>query len=261
MENPPARKPFALANWKMATTISESLAFVRQFRAAVGALAQKVDIVLCPPYTALHAVAQALVGSPITVGAQDLCAAPGLAHTGEISAPLLIDVGCEWAILNHWEVRRRTGETDAGVNRKMLAAFQAGLRPVLLIGEAAAERGRAEETLTTRLPHLFAGCQAEQVARMAVIYEPEWAIGAQEPAPPGYVAANCALIRRWIGQEYGDGVADRLRVIYGGSVAPEYTLDLLTSAAVDGAGAGRQGRDPLAFAEIVRLIAAAKGLT
>lgn len=260
MENSPARKPFALANWKMAMTIPESLAFVRQFRAAVGELAQEVDIVLCPPYTALHAVAQALVDSPIALGAQDLCAAPGLAHTGEISAPLLADVGCKWAMLNHWEVRRRTGETDADVNRKMLAAFQAGLRPVLLIGEAAAEWGRAEETLTARLPHLFAGCQAEQAARMAIVYEPEWAIGAQEPAPPDYVAAGCACIRRWIGQEYGDSVADRLRIIYGGSVAPEYTLGLLASSAVDGAGASRQGRDPLAFAEIVRLIAAAKGL-
>ena len=254
------RKPFAVANWKMAMTISESLAFVHEFRATVGDLAHAVDIVLCPPYTALHAVAQVLVDTPIGLGAQNLCAAPGKAHTGEISALLLADAGCEWVLLGHWEIRRRTGETDTDVNRKMHAAFQAGLRPIPLVGEAATERGRAEESLTARLSHLFSGCEAEQVARMAVIYEPEWTIGVREPAPPDTVAAGCTLIRRWIGQEYGVGVAEGVRVIYGGSVAPEYAGGLLASPEVDGLGASRKGRIPTAFAKIVQLIAAAKGL-
>jgi len=217
-----SRKPFALANWKMAMTISESLAFVHAFGAAVGNLAQAVDVVLCPPFTALYAVAQALAGSPVGLGAQDLCAAPGKAHTGEISAPLLANAGCEWVLLGHWEIRRRTGESDADVNHKMHAALGAGLRPILLIGEAASERGRVEEGLSARLPHLFAGCEPEQVAQMAVVYEPEWTIGVQEPALPDPVAAGCGFIRRWIGGEYGAGVAEGMRVIYGGSVAPEY---------------------------------------
>jgi triosephosphate isomerase len=253
----PGRKPFALANWKMAMTISESLAFVREFRAAVGDLAQAVDIVLCPPYTALYPVAQALADSLITVGAQDLHAAPGLAHTGEISAPLLADVGCAWVMLNHWEIRRRTGEADGDINRKMHAAFRAGLRPILLVGEARAERGRAE---AARLPNLFADCEPEQVAQMAVVYEPEWTIGVKEPASPDYVAAGCSLIRRWIGRAYGTDIANAVRIIYGGSVAPEYAAGLLASPEVDGTGASRKGRDPIALAEIVRLIATAKGL-
>jgi len=254
------RKPFAVANWKMAMTISESLAFVHEFRVAVGDLAHAVDIVLCPPYTALHAVAQALVDTPIKLGAQNLCAAPGEAHTGEISAALLADAGCEWVLLGHWEIHRRTGETDTDINRKMHAAFQAGLRPILLVGEAATEREQAEESLTARLSHLFSGCEPGQVARMAVIYEPEWTIGAKEPAPSDYVAFGCCLIRRWIGREYGASVAEGVRIIYGGSVAPEYAEGLLASPEVDGLGASRKGRIPTAFAQIVQLIATAKRL-
>ena len=260
MGNLPDRKPLALANWKMAMTLSESLSFVREFWAITAELAQTIDIVICPPYTALSAVAQAIAGTPLMLGAQNLCAAPGLAHTGEVSAPLLADVGCQWVMLNHWEIRRRTGETDADVNRKMHAAFQAGLRPILLIGEAATEKGQAKKALTGRLPHLFARCEPDQIAQMALVYEPEWTIGVGEPASPEYVAAGCGTIRQWLAQEYSPGTAERVRIIYGGSVAPEYAADLLTSPQVDGAGASRKGRDPVAFAEIVRLIAAAKGL-
>jgi triosephosphate isomerase len=260
MGNLPDRKPLALANWKMAMTLSESLSFIREFRAVAGDLAQAIDVVICPPYTALSAVAQALAGTPLMLGAQNLCADPGLAHTGEVSAPLLADVGCQWVMLNHWEIRRRTGESDADVNRKMHAAFQARLRPILLIGESAAEKGQAEKALAKRLPRLFAGCEPGQVTQMALVYEPEWTIGVREPAAPAYVAAGCGTIRQWLAQEYGSGTDERVRIIYGGSVAPEYAADLLASPQVDGAGASRKGRDPATFAEIVRLIAAAKGL-
>jgi triosephosphate isomerase len=254
------RKPFAVANWKMAMTIPESLAFVQTFVDTIRVLAQAVDIVLCPPYTALYAVARALTGSPIMPGAQTLCAAPGEAHTGQISAPLLADAGCEWVLLGHWEIRRRTGETDADINRKMHAALRAGLRPILLIGEATSQQEQAVQTLDRRLPHLFAGCEPEQVARMAVVYEPEWTIGVQQPALPGQVAAGCTFVRRWISREYGVDVAQAVRIIYGGSVAPEYADGLLTSPEIDGLGASRKGRDPATFAEIVRRIATAKGL-
>lgn len=253
------RKPLAIANWKMAMEIPESLAFVQAFGTAVRDLAPAVDIILCPPYTALHAVAQALTDNPIMLGAQDLCAASGKAHTGEISAPLLVDAGCEWVLLGHWEIRRRTGETDVDVNRKIQAAFRAGLRPILLIGGAATERAEPAETLGTRLSHLYASCEPEQVARMAVVYEPEWTIGGQEPAPPDQVAAGCAFVRRWIGQEFGADAAQAVRIIYGGSVAPEYADELLGSPDIDGLGASRKGRDPVAFAEIVRRITVAKG--
>jgi triosephosphate isomerase len=256
----PGRKPLAISNWKMAMTISEGRSFVRDFRVAVGDLARAVDIVLCPPYTALHAVAQVLAGSPLMLGAQNLYAVPGEAHTGAVSASLLADAGCEWVLLGHWEIRRRTGETDADVNRKVHAAFEAGLRPILLIGETATERGQADDVLAARLPLIFAGCEVEQVSRMALVYEPEWTIGVREPAVSETVAGGCSLIRRWIAREYGEDVADGVRIIYGGSVTPGYAGGLLASPEVDGLGASRKGRDPVAFAEIVRLIAAARGL-
>jgi triosephosphate isomerase len=251
------RRPFALANWKMAMTVSESLTFVSEFRRIAGDLIQTVDVVLCPPYTGLYALAQALAGTPIALGAQDLCAAPGKAHTGQVSASLLVDVGCEWVMLNHWEIRRRTGETDEDINLKMHAAFDAGLRPILLMGEASGERGQAEGALAARLPTLFVNCTPEHVARMVVVYEPEWTIGVKDPASPAYVAAGCRFVRQWIGRQYGTQVAERMRIIYGGSVAPEYARGLLSPPDVDGAGASRKGRDPAAFAEIVRLIAVA----
>jgi triosephosphate isomerase len=157
-------------------------------------------------------------------------------------------------------VRRRTGETDADCNAKVHASLGAGLRPILLIGERAAERGKAEEVLAARLPNLFADCDAEQVARSVVIYEPEWTIGAVKPASPADVATGCSVIRRCITRTHGADAANGVRIIYGGSVAPEYVEDLLASPDVDGLGAGRKGRDPHAFAQIVQLIAAAKGL-
>jgi triosephosphate isomerase len=207
----------------------------------------------------LYPVAQALADSPIELGAQNLSAATGEAHTGEISAALLSDVGCRWALVGHWEIRRRSGETDLDINRKIHAALSAGLRPILLIGESAEERGDAEAALRQRLPSLFAGVRASQVTRMVVIYEPEWTIGVREPAAPDHVAAGCRLIRQWIGAAYDHTTACRVRTIYGGSVGPARAQGLLSSPEVDGLGAGRQGRDPRAFADVVRLIAEAKG--
>jgi triosephosphate isomerase len=254
------RKPLALANWKMAMTISESLAFIGEFRIALGNLAKAVNVIICPPYTGLYAMAQELTGSPIELGAQNLFAASGIAHSGEISASLLADTGCKWIMLGHWETRRLRGETDSDVNKKMHAGFQAGLNPILMMGEAVQERGRVEKTLLLRFPDLFADCGPEQVARLAICYEPEWTIGAEKPASPDAVNAGCTFIRRWIEQKYGDEVAGQVRIIYGGSVAPEHAERLLVSSDVDGLGAGRRGRDPIAFAKIVSVIAVVKGL-
>lgn len=254
------RKPFALANWKMAMTIFESLSFMREFVTAVGNLTQLVNVVLCPPYTALDPLSKTLMGTSIDLGAQNVCAAAGESHTGEISAELLVDTGCKWVMIGHWEIRRRTGESDTDFNRKMLASLHSGLRPIVLVGEGTTERGQVEQALAKRLPQLFADCEPDQVANMAVVYEPEWTIGAQQPAPPDYVAAGCSFMRNWIGRQYGSDAAEQVRIIYGGSVAPEHSERLLALPEVDGLGASRKGRDPAAFSDIVRRIVAAKGL-
>ncbi len=260
IKSPSRRRPIALANWKMAMTVSESLSFVKEFRISVKDFMPLVDIVLCPPFTSIYALSQTLTGSSIQLGAQNLCGKPGKTHTGEISAPLLADAGCTWAMLGHWEVRRRTGETDSDVNAKMFAAFQAGLRPILLIGEQSTDKGHAEKILEARLPDLFGNCDPEQVAEVSIIYEPEWTIGAKQPAPSDYIASVCLFIRNRLYQMFGADTAQSVRLIYGGSVAPENVGALLASPDIDGLGAGRMGRDPNAFAEIVQKIIAAKGV-
>jgi triosephosphate isomerase len=249
-----------VANWKMAMTVPEGLAFMREFRPAVADLAESMRIVLCPPCTALYPLSEMLAGSGIDLGAQDVSAAPGESHTGAISPRLLASTGCKWVMLGQLEVRRRTGETDADCNEKMHACFGAGLRPILLIGEGGRERGTAEEVLAARLPDLLAGCNTGQVGSCVIIYEPEWALGAPKPASPSEVAAGCSVIRRAIARIHGLDAADRVRIIYGGSVTPPYAEELLASPDVDGLGAGRQSRDPFSFARILRSIAAAKGL-
>ena len=253
------RKPFALANWKMAMTIEEGKGFVSSFLAEMKDLLDRVEIVLCPPYTALHAVSTAIGRHSLELGAQDLCAGSGTTHTGQISPRLLVDAGCRWVILGHWEVRRRTGETDSEVNKKMHSALQAGLRTILMIGEEKEQQGQAEKILAKRLPAFLAGGDPEQVGRSVVVYEPEWTIGAPEPASPDYISSVCAFIRKWIEREYGQESAKQVRIIYGGGVSPEFTRDLLASPDVDGLGAGRKGRDPDAFARIVRTLVSSKG--
>ncbi len=260
MKSSPSRRPIALANWKMAMTVSESLSFVKEFHNAAKEVISSVDIILCPPFTSIHVLSQALIGSSIQLGAQNLFGETGETHTGEISAPLLADAGCIWAMMGHWEVRRRTGETDSDVNTKMLEAFKAGLKPILLIGEQSVDKGKAEKILEARLPDLFGDCNPAQTAEVSIIYEPEWTIGAEQPAPFNYIASACSFIRNWLEQMFGADTAQAVRLIYGGGVAPENVEDLLASPDIDGLGAGRMGRDPNAFARIVQKIALAKGV-
>jgi triosephosphate isomerase len=257
------RKPLALSNWKMAMTVAESLAFVRDFEAIAGGLLQRVDVVICPPFTALWSVAQALRDSPSTssgrsriqLGGQNIAPTADPARTGEISAALLADVGCRWVMLGHWEVRRHLGDDDAVVNRKVHLGLEAGLAPILLIGEACDDDSPLPDALGQQLERVLAGCQGEEVETMAFIYEPEAAIGVGAPTSPEHVAAGCRFIRDWLRGCWGDAVAETVRIIYGGSVAPEYAADLLACPDVDGLGATRRGRDAATFARIVRLIA------
>jgi triosephosphate isomerase len=248
------RRPLALSNWKMAMTVAESLAFVREFDALAGNLLDRIDAVICPPYTALWPVAQALRESRLQLGGQNVAPSARLARTGEISAVLLADVGCRWVMLGHWEARRYQADDDAVVNRKVHLALEAGLSPILLIGEGRDSEAPLETALERQLAHVVRGCRAEQVVKMAFVYEPEGAIGVTEPATPEHAASGCGFVRGWLRQRWGDAVADGVRVIYGGSVTPEHAASLLAAPEVDGLGATRRGRDAESFAEIVRRI-------
>jgi triosephosphate isomerase len=247
------RKPFALANWKMAMTIAETISFIRKFLPLVEGLAEEVDIVICPPFTALYVASLELKGSRVQLGAQNLHPGPGQAWTGEISAQLLVDVGCEWAMLGHWERRRNFGENDELVNRKVRAAFEAGLRPILLVGEPADYSGELENFLGRQLEALTQGCSAEEIERAVFVYEPEGAIGVERPASPEHIGKGCAILRERLREKFG-AAAEKVRIIYGGSVSPEFAPAILSLPDVDGLGATRKGRDPEAFASLVKSI-------
>jgi len=252
------RKPVAASNWKMAMTIAESLTWLHEFETMAGDLLDIVDVVICPPFTALWATAQALRGSRIQLAGQNMAPTTDPARMSEISAALLADVGCQRVVLGHWEVRRHLGDEDAMINQKVHLALGAGLAPILLVGEARDETLPLPVVLPARLERLLAGCRAEQVETMILTYEPERAIGVQAPAAPAQAAAGCSLIREWVREHWGSAVADDVRVMYGGSVTPQYAAQLLASPDIDGLGATRRGRDPRSFAEIVRRIARVK---
>jgi triosephosphate isomerase len=248
-----SRKPLALSNWKMALTISESLAFVRELHELAGDLLERVDLVVCPPFTGLWALARILQDSPIQLGAQNVSASQGAAHTGEISVALLADVGCQWVMLGHWEVRRHLGDDDESINRKVHFCLRAGLQPILLVGESRLEADW-ERALRNQLGRVLAGCEAQQVPRMAFVYEPEGAIGADQPAGAEKVAAGCGLIRDWLRDRWGENVSEQVRILYGGSVSPQNAAKLLVHPDLDGLGASRKGRHAQDFAGIVQQI-------
>jgi triosephosphate isomerase len=240
----------------MEMTVTQSLDYLLRFQALAGDLLERVQVLLFPPYTALYAMAQVLGNSPIELGAQTVSDAAGGAYTGEVSARLVADAGARWVQLGHWELRRHLGETDQVVNQKVLRALEAGLRVKLLIGEGRdVGPGEVSRALDRQLTQVLAGCTAMETSGMVFVYEPEWTIGVAEPASPEHVEAGCRVIRCWLADHYGSGAAQAVRLIYGGSVSPVYAHELLALPNVDGLGAGRIGRDPVAFAEIVDLIA------
>ena len=255
------RRPIALANWKMEMTVAESAAYLRRFRASCDRLLARVQVILCPPFTALHPMSESLAGVPIELGAQTVSMASGGARTGEVSARLAKDAGARWVLIGHWELRRQQGDTDQTVNLKAHRALEAGLRPVLLVGEGR-EIGasQVDEALDGQMTRTLAGCSADHVARMVFVYEPEWTIGVAEPAPAERVVTGARFIRRWLAERYAEPIAARVRILYGGSVSLPYARDLLALPDLDGLGVGRKGRDPHAFAELVHLIAQERSL-
>jgi triosephosphate isomerase len=252
------RKPLALANWKMDMRIAESLAFIRRFQTLADDLLDQVEVVICPPYTALWAITWALKDARLELGGQNMAPTTAPARTGEISPMLLADAGCRWVMLGHWEIRRHLGDDDAVVKRKIHLALDAGLSPLVLIGEGRDENRPLPAALARHLEATLADCEPVQVIKVAIVYEPEGAIGAAKPFSAAHVTQGCGFIRGWLREQWGHEVADQIRIIYGGSVAPEHAGELLASPHLDGLGVTRQGRNPAAFLQIVREIARLK---
>jgi triosephosphate isomerase len=244
-----ARRPLIAGNWKMHKTGVEAREHVARLRAHLGDGDLRAEVAVCPPFTALEAAARAASGSAVRVLAQAVHEAEKGAHTGEISAGMVIAAGADGAIVGHSE-RRAAGETDAQVAARVRAALDAGLTVIMCCGESLAQR-EADETeawLTAQVRTGLEGVRAEEVDRLAIAYEPIWAIGTGRTATPDVAQEACALVRAVAGERL-DGAA--LRVLYGGSVTPETAPDLLAQPDIDGALVGGASLDPDAFAAIV----------
>jgi triosephosphate isomerase len=246
------RVPFIAANWKMYKTVHEAVAFVKEFRALVKDIAD-VEIVLAPPFTAVHAVADAARNSNIGVAGQNLHWEREGAFTGEISGAMLKEAGAEYVIIGHSERRRLFHETDETVNRKLTSALAAQLTPIVCIGETLEERERNETlaVLDRQIKTGLDGLNGDQVGGLVLAYEPVWAIGTGRNATPAQAGEAHAHIRSRLRQWFGAAAADQSHVSYGGSVKPDNIHELILLPDVDGALVGGASLDIRAFGDIV----------
>ena len=246
------RTPLVAANWKMYKTVAEAEAFFRAFGPFVTGM-NDVEIVVAPPFLSVQAAAGAVRGTPVAIAGQDLYWEREGAFTGEVSAGMLKEAGASHVIVGHSERRTKFGETDEHVNKKVKAAIAAGLVPIVCVGETLEERER-EQTLAVLDRQLrlgLDGLTADQVAGLAVAYEPVWAIGTGRNATAAQAQEAHAHIRKRLGERFGAEAADACRILYGGSVKPANTRELVSQADVDGALVGGASLDPKGFAEIV----------
>lgn len=242
------RTPLLAGNWKLqAGTLAEARALASAVADGCRGLSGR-EVMIAPPFTVLREVAAVVAGSPVAVGAQDLYWEKSGAFTGEISAGMIKDTGCRFAILGHSERRQFFGETDYTVAKKAVATAAAGLVPVVCVGESLAQRdaGRTMEVVETQVRHGMVELSADALEVLVVAYEPVWAIGTGRTATPEQAQQVHAHIRAVLREAAPDGIADRVRILYGGSVKPSNIDELMCCPDVDGAlvgGASLQAED------------------
>ena len=257
------RTALIVGNWKMNKTASEAAAFVRQLKERLPALSTTVELVVAPPFTALESVRIALgPSSPIQLGAQNMFWEDRGAYTGEVSAPMLKDLGCRYVILGHSERRILFGEQGDCIQKKIRAALNHGLRPILCIGETLAERenGTTDDVLTQQLHDGLSGLTSEALAAVTIAYEPVWAIGTGKSATVDQAVAAHRTIRRVLAATASPAIADCTRILYGGSVTPQNIEALLASDQVDGALIGGACLQVESFATIATVASAARSI-
>ncbi|HSE93291.1 MAG TPA: triose-phosphate isomerase [Methylomirabilota bacterium] len=252
------RTPLVMGNWKMHGTLAEARALATAVRDGLKR-PRGVEVVLCPPFTALAAVAEILGGGPIRLGAQNCHWEASGAHTGEIAPPMLVDVGCRYVIVGHSERRREMGETDEQINRKVRAALAHGLTPVLCVGESAEERrqGLTFTTVEGQLRAGLSGMTAEAVARIVLAYEPVWAIGTGVNATPTQATEVHGYLRGLLSELTSKETAQTIRILYGGSVKAENAEALGAEPEIDGALVGGASLNAQGFGTIARKTARA----
>ncbi len=247
------RRKLIAANWKMYKTPAEAQDFVREFLPLVAGH-DRDEIVLCVPYVCIAAATQAVAGSQVAVGAQDVYWEKEGAFTGEVSAGMLLAAGCTHVVIGHSERRQYFGETDESVQKKLAAALEAGLTPIVCVGEVLEEReaGLTEDVVRRQCGLAFRGISRKKAAKLTVAYEPVWAIGTGKTATPQMAADAHHVIRKEAARNFGDEFAEGLRILYGGSVKPENASALLSEAEIDGALVGGASLQPKSFAAIVK---------
>jgi triosephosphate isomerase len=255
MEVTVTRRIIMAGNWKMHKTVDESVALVEQLRETLADVKDR-EILVCPPFTALHAVAKTLQGSNIQVGGQNLYPAQEGAYTGETSPAMLLDVGCSYVILGHSERRQYFQEGDQFVNQKLKVALEHGLKPILCVGETLEQRGegRQKTVVSMQVERGLSEISAEAMKDVAIAYEPIWAIGTGHTATPQQADEMHGMIRNNLSGLYGDELAQSVCIMYGGSVKPGNVDDLMAQPEVDGALVGGASLDAESFARIVRFL-------
>ncbi len=247
------RKKVIAANWKMYKTPAEAVEFIKAFLPLVKGH-DRDSIVICPPLVDVHAVVEAVKGTNIHVGAQNVYWEKEGAYTGEISCVMLKGAGCEWVIIGHSERRQYFGETDDTVNRRLECALEGGLAPICCVGEVIEEReaGITEDVLRRQCTNAFRGISAKKAAKLTIAYEPVWAIGTGKTATPEIAADAHHIIRGEAAKAFGKEFADKLPILYGGSVKPENVKSLMAQPEIDGALVGGASLKPDSFAAIVK---------
>jgi triosephosphate isomerase len=249
----PKRRPILAGNWKMNMTATQARELTSKLIPLVSGVKDR-EIVLGPPFTALASVAGTIKGTNIALAAQNVHWEDKGAYTGEISAEMLLDLGCKYVIIGHSERRQYFGETDGTVNKKLRQALNRGLLPIVCVGETLAEReaGKVSEVIDRQVAGALTGITAEEMQKTVVAYEPVWAIGTGKTATPQQANEVHILIRQKVQALYRPEVAEGLRIQYGGSVTPENVSSLMAMPDIDGALVGGASLKPESFAALVK---------
>jgi triosephosphate isomerase (TIM) len=247
------RTKLMAANWKMYKTPDQTRDFFRDFLPLVTGH-DRDEIVVCPPFVDLQAALESVKGSSVSIGAQNVHWGNEGAYTGEISSAMLLAIGCTHAIIGHSERRQYFGETDDTVNLRLKTALEAGLIPIVCVGEVLQEReaGLTEDVLRRQCTRAFHKVSTKKAGKLVVAYEPVWAIGTGKTATPQLASEAHSLIRGEAAKTFGQEFADQLRILYGGSVKPDNAKALMSEDEIDGALVGGASLDPKSFAAIVK---------
>jgi len=247
------RKKLMAANWKMYKTPDQTRDFFRDFLPLI-ADHTRDEIAVCPSFVCLAAAVEAAKGSHVAIGGQNLHWEKEGAYTGEISAGMLLAAGCTHVIIGHSERRQYFGETDDTVNRKLKTALEAGLTPIVCVGEVLEEReaGLTEDVLRRQCLRAFHAISGKKAGKLVIAYEPVWAIGTGKTATPRLAAEAHVLIRGEAAKAFGDKMAESLSILYGGSVKPENAKSLMSEEEIDGALVGGASLNATSFAAIIK---------